>query len=75
MLLGERTTIVEIRATIHHVKNVKEEHCDRKIKVFFIKENEKDQDILHEATRMHETVVKLLWHCKIKKNLTFKLWK
>jgi hypothetical protein len=43
---------------------VEEEHCDR---IFFkkiIKEDEKDQDILHEATRMHEAIVKLLWHCK-----------
>jgi len=43
------------------------EECDREIETFFIKENEKDENLLHEATMMHEVIAKSLWHYKIKK--------
>lgn len=60
-LKGERATILEVRAKIYHGKNVTQgEECYRNIEVFFIKENEKNEDLLHEAIRMHETIAKSL---------------
>jgi hypothetical protein len=35
---------------------------DRTIETLFIKENEKDENLLHEATTIHEVIAKSLWH-------------
>ncbi len=44
--------IVEVEAKIHHAKNVTQgKEMDRNIEKNFIKENEKDENVLHEATR------------------------
>jgi hypothetical protein len=48
--------IVEVQAKIHHAKNVAQgKEMDRNIEKKFIKENEKDENVLHEATRCKKT--------------------
>jgi hypothetical protein len=44
--------IVEVQAKIHHSKNVTQgKKMYTNIEKKFIKENEKDENVLHEATR------------------------
>ncbi len=62
-LKGERLAIVEVKVKIHHEKNVTQgKEFDRTIETLFIKENEKDENLLHEATTIHEVIAKSLWH-------------
>lgn len=73
-LKGERLAIVEVKVKIHHEKNVTQgEEFDRDIETLFIKENEKDENLLHEATMMHEVIGKSLWHYKIKNSPKYNL--
>jgi ribulose kinase len=44
--------IVEVQAKTHHAKNVTQgKEMDRNIEKKFIKENEKDENVLQKATR------------------------
>ena len=36
-------------------------------KIFLIKQNERDEDLLLEATKMHIATTKSLWHIKFQK--------
>ena len=49
------------------------EEIDKDTKIFLIKENERNEDSLLEATKIHIAIAKSLWHIKLKKytNLVF----
>ena len=70
------------RASIQEVKNrilnrnafmATNEANDEEIEAFLLKENERAEDLLCEATTMHEVLAKSLWYYKIRKesNLVF----
>jgi len=67
------------RASIHEVKNrisyrenseFTDDIDDGEVEAFLVKENEKAVDLLREATRMHEILVKSLWHSKLQNQST-----
>ena len=63
-------------AAIGEVRNIsitendtrRAEVVDRDTEIFLIKENEKDEDLLIEATNMHIAIAKSLWQIKLQKN-------
>jgi hypothetical protein len=65
--------IVEVQAKIHHAKNVTQGiEMYRTIEKKFIEENEKDENVLHEATRCKKTIANLsLWHYRIRKKIHY----
>jgi len=40
---------------------------------FFIKQNEINEDLLHEATRSHEAIIKVIWQFRLEKESTIEL--
>ena len=49
------------------------EEIDKDTEIFLIKQNERDEDLLLEAIKMHITIAKSLWQIKLQKdtNLVF----
>jgi hypothetical protein len=66
-LKGERATITKVNTKFTMEKML---HKGKKIWYrnwsFFIKDNEKDEDLLHEATEMHEGITNSLLQYKIR---------
>ena len=46
---------------------IADENNDVKTYLFLLRENEKANDLLHEATTMHETLAESLWQYKLRK--------
>ena len=80
--LRERQELRCERASIQEVKNrilnrddfmATNEANDEEIEAFLLKENERAEDLLREATTMHKVLAKSLWYYKIRKesNLVF----
>ena len=70
----ELTAIGEIK-NINNTKNNGRmiEDIDKETGVFFIKENERDEDLLLEATKIYIAIAKYLWKIQLQKdtNLVF----
>ena len=71
---AELSAICEIR----NISNTEDsgrriEEIDKDTEIFLIKQNERDEDLLLEVTKMHITIVKSLWQIKLQKdtNLVF----
>jgi hypothetical protein len=56
-----------VRRTIH---NYEIEEVDAEVEAFLIKQNEKDVDLLREATTAHESMAKALWKYHLSKEST-----
>jgi hypothetical protein len=56
-----------VRSRIQYRQNsVVEDVVDEENEAFFITENEKDTDLLWEATNMHEVLATSLWEAKLR---------
>jgi hypothetical protein len=64
---GTWAAIKEVRSRIQYRKNlVVEDVVDEENEAFFIAENEKDTDLLWEATNMHEIMATSMWEAKLR---------
>ena len=64
---GARAAIEEVRSRIQYRPNsVVEDVVDEETEAFLIAENEKDIDLLWEATNMHEVLATSLWEAKLR---------
>ncbi len=64
---GARAAIEEVRSRIQYRQNsVVEDVVDEETEAFLIAENEKDTDLLREATNMHEVLATSLWEAKLR---------
>jgi hypothetical protein len=64
---GARAAIEEVTNRIQYRQNlVVEDVVDEENEAFFIAENEKNTDLLQEATNMHEVLVTSLWEAKLR---------
>jgi hypothetical protein len=76
VLQGERASIDEIKTRIlksdvrRTIQNYKIEEVDVEVEAFLIKQDEKDLDLLREATMAHESIAKALWKYNLSKELT-----
>ena len=68
-LRGERAGIAEVRRRILAREDVPiaDEENDEETNLFLLRENEKANDLLREATAMHETLAESLWQYKLRK--------
>jgi hypothetical protein len=64
----ELAALGEVR-NVNNIKNSERraEDVDKDTEIFLIKENEKDEDLLLEATNMHIIMAKSLWQIKLQK--------
>jgi hypothetical protein len=53
-----------VKRTIH---NYEIEEADAEVEAFLIKHDEKDEDLLREATMAHESIAKALWEYNLSK--------
>lgn len=60
---GARAAIEEVRSRIQYRQN---SVVDEETEAFLIAENEKDTDLLREATNMHEVLATSLWEAKLR---------
>ena len=67
-LRGERAGLAEVRRRILAREDVPiaDEENDAETDLFLLKENEKANDLLREATTMHETLAESLWQYKLR---------
>jgi hypothetical protein len=76
VLRGERASIDEVKAWIlksdvrRTIQNYEIEEADAKVGAFLIKHDEKDVDLLREATMAHESIIKALWEYNLSKGST-----
>jgi uncharacterized protein with FMN-binding domain len=76
VLQGERASIDEVKARIlksdvrRTIQNYEIEEADAKVGAFLIKHDEKDVDLLREATMAHESIIKALWEYNLSKGST-----
>jgi hypothetical protein len=76
VLQGERASIDEVKARIlksdvrRTIQNYEIEEADAEVEAFLIKQNEKDVDLLREATTAHESMAKALWKYHLSKEFT-----
>jgi hypothetical protein len=76
VLQGERASIDEIKTRIlksdvrRTIQNYKIEEVDVEVEAFLIKQDEKDLDLLREATMAHESIAKALWEYNLSKEYT-----
>jgi hypothetical protein len=52
------------------IQNYEIEEADVEIEVFLIKQDEKDEGLLREATMAHESIAKALWEYNLLKEST-----
>jgi hypothetical protein len=63
---GARAAIEEVRSRIQYRQNsVVEDVVDEENEAFFIAENEKDTDLLWEATNIYEVLATSLWEAEL----------
>lgn len=67
-LRGERAGIAEVRRRILAREDmpIADEENDEETNLFLLRENEKANDLLREATTMHETLAESLWQYKLR---------
>ena len=67
-LREERSEIAEVRKMILAREDmpIADEENDEEINLFLLRENEKANDLLREATTMHETLAESLWQYKLR---------
>ena len=67
-LRGEIAGITEVRRRIlvREDMPIADEENDEETNLFLLRENEKANDLLREATMMHETLAKSLWQYKLR---------
>ena len=67
-LRGEIARIAEVRRRIlvREDMPIADEENDEETNLFLLRENEKANDLLREATMMHETLAKSLWQYKLR---------
>jgi hypothetical protein len=64
---GTRSAIDKVKRGIQYKQNsVIEDVVDEENEAFFIVENEKDTNLLREATNMHELLATSLWEAKLR---------
>ena len=79
-LWGEQASIDEVKAWIlksdmrRTIQNYKIEEADAEVEAFLIKYDEKDVDILWEATMAHESIPKALWEYNLSKESTIQFF-
>ena len=61
--LAAISEIMSINNTENSGRRIKE--IDKDTKIFLIKENKRDEDLLLESTKMHIVIAKSLWHIKL----------
>ena len=68
-LRGEKAGIADVRRKILARKDVPiaDEENNAETYLFLLRENKKANDLLREATTMHETLVESLWQYKLRK--------
>ena len=69
-LRGERAGLAEVKRRIIAREDapIADEENDVETDLFILRENEKANDLLREATLMHELLAKSLWQYKLRKN-------
>jgi NACalpha-BTF3-like transcription factor len=73
VLRGERASIDEVKAQILKfdvrgtIQNYEIEETNEEVEFFLIKQDEKDIDLLREATMAHESIAKALWEYNLSK--------
>jgi hypothetical protein len=76
VLRGEQASIDEVKARIlksnvrRIIQNYEIEKADAEVEAFLIKHDEKDIDLLREATMAHESIAKALWEYNLSKEST-----
>lgn len=68
---GARAAIEEVRGRIQYRYNSGEDEVlEEDVRAFLIAENEKDTDLLQEATNMHKMLARSLWEGKIGEDIS-----
>jgi hypothetical protein len=67
-LRGERAGIAEVKRRMLATEDapIADEVNDKETEIFLLKENEKADDLLREATMMHELLAESLWQYKLR---------
>lgn len=76
VLCGQRASIEEVKSRIlksdvrNSIANFEIEEVDAEVEAFLIRQDEKDADLLREATIAHESIAKTLWAYNLNKEAT-----